>query len=255
MTGKHISVGVIIPTYNRAQRTVDAVASVLNQTVPVERVIVVDDGSDEDIYRNLQDLLSDKRVELVRINHSGHPGIAREAGRLLLDTEWIAFLDSDDSWREDKIERVFINQNKYGADAICSLASGNSASHSEKGNTRFLSRKELFRANLIINSSVVIRSKLLEEVSGIATSYSVRGCEDYATWLRVNDKSNWLIITEELINYEDNSLDSVRQDEEFRQDYSNVAALLDYVLFSRENSDRKFLPLRLYLKLLWRLVK
>jgi glycosyltransferase involved in cell wall biosynthesis len=254
MFDKQDSIGVVIPTFNRLAETIAAIDSILNQSLPVSQIVVVDDGSDEEIFLQLQNHLSKKPVELIRITHTGHPGIVREAGRKKLRTEWIAFLDSDDSWHIDKLEVTFLNQKRYSADALCSLASGVNTKNQKKTGSRFLSRKEIFRSNQIINSSVVIRSSILDSVGGIATSYSVRGCEDYATWLRVSDVTAWLLISDELISYRDDSKDSVRRDEEFNQDFSNITALLDYVLFSQAKKGKRFISLRMILRYLWRLI-
>jgi len=248
------SVGVIIPTYNRFEETLKAVDSVLNQTLEVSQVVVVDDGSDKAILEKLKAELQSRSVELLEIKHSAHPGIVREAGRSILQTEWIAFLDSDDYWHPNKMERTFFHQEIYGAEAICSLASEMVNSNDKRVMTGYLTRREVFKENRIINSSVVIRSDLLDQIGGIATSYSVRGCEDYATWLRVTDKSRWLFVNEPLIFYSETSKDSIRSNEEFQQDFSNVSSLLDYVLYSKMTGSRRFLSLRVFLKFFWRFV-
>lgn len=249
------TLGVVIPTYNRFNETVKAVESVLNQTLKVSQVIVVDDGSDLDIYNKLEKAIQNESVELLRINHSGHPGIAREAGRVRLNTDWIAFLDSDDRWNADKLERIFYYQNVYNASAICSKAYGLDFDNTSPTITRYLHRNELFQANKIVNSSVVLRAELLDEIGGIATSYSVRGCEDYATWLRIADKSKWLFVNEPLLVYNNDSLDSIRNDEEFPQSFSNIYALLDYALYSKTKEKKRKIVLRILLKYFWRFVK
>ena len=253
MTSK-FSVGVIIPTYNRFEETLKAVDSVLNQTLAVSQVVVVDDGSEKEILEKLKSELQYRFVELLEIKHSAHPGIVREAGRSILQTEWIAFLDSDDYWNPNKMERIFFHQEIYGAEAICSLASGMVYPNDRRKSARYLTRREVFKENKIINSSVVIRSDLLDQIGGVATSYSVRGCEDYATWLRVTDKSRWLFVNEPLIFYNQTSIDSIRGNEEFQQDFSNISAMLDYVLYSKSNGYRKFLSLRVILRFFWRFV-
>jgi glycosyltransferase involved in cell wall biosynthesis len=249
------TIGVVIPTYNRFIETVNAVESVLNQTLKVSQVIIVDDGSDLGIYSRLEKAIQNEFVELLRINHSGHPGIAREAGRVRLQTDWIAFLDSDDKWNTNKLERIFYHQKLFNASALCSKAYGLDFDATSPATTRYLHRNELFKANKIVNSSVVLRAELLEEIGGIATSYSVRGCEDYATWLRIADKSKWLFVSEPLIEYNNNSHDSIRKDEEFLQSFSSIHALLDYALYSKTRKNKRQIGLRVLLKHLWRFVK
>ncbi len=248
------TVGVIIPTYNRVEETICAVDSVLKQTVTVTQIIVVDDGSTTANLARLRGELKGKPVEILELLHTGHPGIVREYGRKQVSTEWIAFLDSDDIWSRNKIEKFIDFQSQFGADAYCSSSVGLRIPDLSGKGSRYLSKREIFKSNKIINSSVIVRASLLESTGGIATSYSVRGCEDYATWLRVTDLASWFYIDEELIHYADNSLDSVRKDEEFSQDFSATLALLDYALYSRNKRGKSQVRLRLTLKNLWRIV-
>lgn len=93
---------VIIPTYNRAAYVRRAVDSVLDQTVQDVDVIVVDDGSTD----KTRQVLSSYRG---RIRHIYQPNAgvsaARNAGVRLAESKWLAFLDSDDVWLPQKLER------------------------------------------------------------------------------------------------------------------------------------------------------
>jgi glycosyltransferase involved in cell wall biosynthesis len=97
-------VSVVIPLYNRAEMIVRAVQSALNQSEPPLEVIVVDDCSSDagpDVVR----ALGDPRVRLVARSTNGGGGAARNDGILAAHGAFLAFLDSDDLWREDKLER------------------------------------------------------------------------------------------------------------------------------------------------------
>ena len=98
------TVGVVIPTYNRAIITLRAVNSVLNQSSPPSSVIVVDDGSDEEEFLKLESSLRDLPVSIIRSTHKSNPAIMRNLGIAQLETKWVAFLDSDDLWFENKLE-------------------------------------------------------------------------------------------------------------------------------------------------------
>lgn len=102
-------ISVVIPTYNRCQATQAAVESVLAQTWRPLQVIVVDDGSNDgsaDELKAICDHLSSPGVEvtLIRQNNQG-PSLARNAGLKCALGRWVAFLDSDDSWLPEKLER------------------------------------------------------------------------------------------------------------------------------------------------------
>lgn len=96
------SVGVIIPTYNRAALVMQAVDSVLNQTHPVSELIVVDDGSTDDtevVLRRYAD-----RLHYVYQSNAGKPAALNRA-LSMLDTEYVWILDDDDVAVADALER------------------------------------------------------------------------------------------------------------------------------------------------------
>lgn len=95
-------VSVIIPTYNRFE-VKEAVESVLNQTYQSLEVIVVDDCSDTPALKHLEDI-EDNRVRVLRHNVNRNASAARNTGIDSANGEYIAFLDDDDIWVEDKIE-------------------------------------------------------------------------------------------------------------------------------------------------------
>lgn len=93
-------VSVVIPTYNRVQCLANAIDSVLAQRFQDYELIVVDDGSTDETA-GLVDTYS-SRVKLVCQPNSG-VSVARNSGIKLAQGEWIAFLDSDDTWEPDKL--------------------------------------------------------------------------------------------------------------------------------------------------------
>jgi glycosyltransferase involved in cell wall biosynthesis len=95
-------VSVIMPTYNRASFLRRAIPCVLAQTHRNVELIVIDDGSSDDTPAVLQEYAD--RIVVIRQNHEG-VSIARNAGMLAARGEYLAFLDSDDYWAEDMLER------------------------------------------------------------------------------------------------------------------------------------------------------
>lgn len=98
-------VSVVLPTFNRLQFLQPAIESVFAQTFTDWELIVADDGSDLETQRYLEAFADDPRVVVVRMPHTGRPSITRNAGILQATGEYIAFLDSDDLWATQKLER------------------------------------------------------------------------------------------------------------------------------------------------------
>ena len=95
---------VVIPTFNRARFLPDAIRSALRQTHRDLDVIVVDDGSTDETPDVVAEL-DEGRIAFVRIDRSRSPARARNVGISRATGQFIAFLDSDDVWLPEKIER------------------------------------------------------------------------------------------------------------------------------------------------------
>ena len=99
------SVSVVIPTHNRAYILPRAVRSVLDQTYPIHEIVIVDDGSTDDTDSViLQFQQQYPQVKYYKIPKSGAQAARNEGIRLATGT-WIAFLDSDDEYLPNKIEK------------------------------------------------------------------------------------------------------------------------------------------------------
>ena len=97
-------ISVIIPTYNRAKELKRSVESVLAQTYDNFELIIVDDGSKD----NTQEVIAsipDERIRYIKLEQNRGAAGARNEGVRASKCDLIAFQDSDDIWREEKLER------------------------------------------------------------------------------------------------------------------------------------------------------
>jgi glycosyltransferase involved in cell wall biosynthesis len=104
-------IGVVIPTYNRQQLVLEALQSVLAQTRAADRVVVVDDGSVDETVARVRDWIGERagtaHWEVVPLARNGGVSAARNAGLARIDDcELVSFLDSDDLWPPEMLERV-----------------------------------------------------------------------------------------------------------------------------------------------------
>ena len=98
------SVGVVIPAYNPVAGHLErALKSVLNQTYRDWRCVIVDDGSDTAVA--IEAPLADHRLSMLSQTNRG-VSAARNAGVAALQTTYVAFLDQDDEWLPEKLERL-----------------------------------------------------------------------------------------------------------------------------------------------------
>lgn len=98
-------VSVIIPCYNGEKFIGEAIESVLNQTYQDFEIIIVDDGSTDNSKDTVEPYLADSRIKLIQ--HGKNKGIpaARNTGIKASRGEFIAFLDQDDLWLSEKLEK------------------------------------------------------------------------------------------------------------------------------------------------------
>jgi glycosyltransferase involved in cell wall biosynthesis len=105
-------VSVVIPTYNRADKVRNGIESVLAQSFTDLEVIVVDDGSSDGTGQILGETYGDRIRYFAQANQG--VSVARNKGIAEARGEWIAFLDSDDLWKNDKLEWQFKALERFG---------------------------------------------------------------------------------------------------------------------------------------------
>ena len=105
-------VSVIIPTYNRAHFIGETIQSVIDQTYKNWELIIVDDGSVDETGQVVQQF-NDKRISYLPVQHTGYIGKTRNVGIRKAKGKYIAFLDSDDLWRSDKLQFQLSLLKKY----------------------------------------------------------------------------------------------------------------------------------------------
>lgn len=245
------SIGVVIPTYNRPKETLRAVESALNQTFKPSQIVVVDDGSNDETVRELEGKLSGVSVEFVKLKHTGNPGLVRNEGIKRIQTELIAFLDSDDYWMPFKLETQLKQMLDSNVRAVCSNASietedGQNLDYQNRPNGE-ISLRSLIKSNHIICSSVMLDRKILQEISGFAEKMFVQGAEDYATWLRVSTLTKWHYTNKPLLFYSKEPIPHYSHNGSL---FPELQAYSDFIQWTENRDKRKNLEFRLIIKLI-----
>ncbi len=246
-------ISVIIPTYERPNETLRAVKSVIAQTYKNFEIIVIDDGSSQESFDKLKNNLSDLAIQLLRIERSNQPGIVRNVGAQRAIGKWLAFLDSDDQWYPDKLALqmdIVKSQNVKAIASIGSLVNKHSRGKLLINNApKIVTHLQLLRRNWIITSSVLVERDIYDKVGGMAEAYSVRGAEDYSTWLKISSHVDWHVIKQPLVLYSDNSSDSIRYSDPQEQKYAISLGWIDYLNWRHTTGKSKGPLLKVALKL------
>ncbi len=208
---------VIIPTFNRFPLLCRAVDSVLNQTHGDVEIIVIDDGSTDDTPILFPRQFSS--IRYVKVEHSGLPAVARNAGIRLAKGELIAFLDSDDQWLPNKLsQQVSVFHKHPTVGLVCSNAFV-VRQHDEKPSRTYLNNEQrhsglvlpaLLENNFIITSTAMVRRSTLEQVGLFCEDRALRAVEDYDLWLRVATQSAIVYLEALLAIYRDIPSVSIR---------------------------------------------
>lgn len=192
-----------------------SIGSVLDQTLQPLEVLVCDDGSN-DGSQELVDSMDDAHVRWLAGEHSGRPAVPRNRGIRASRGDWLAFLDSDDEWLPEKLERQMTLVGKTGSDAACSNARRNLPSKRSTGDllgsldTDTITFSKLLHGNYVIGSSVLIKRTLVEGCGGFPEDWGLLAVEDYALWLRVATFTDFAFLNESLVVYRDEPEASVR---------------------------------------------
>ena len=193
-------VSVIVPTYNRADRLERALNSIVSQTYQDFELIVVDDGSTD---KTSQLMKSFPKAQYFYIKKNSGVSKARNVGLAFAKGELICFLDSDDLWKEKKIQiqSLWLENNK---DSQICYTDEIWVRNGVRVNPMNRHRKysgDIFRHCLglciVSPSSVMIRAKLFDEIGNF--DESLPACEDYDLWLRIASKYAFHFIEEPLI--------------------------------------------------------
>lgn len=107
-----LQVSIVLPTYNRATLLKDAIYSVLAQTYSKFELLIIDDGSDDNT-KEIVETFCDARIYYYQLPHTGRISAVRNSGIRYAKGELIAFLDSDDLWKENKLQEQVVLFEQY----------------------------------------------------------------------------------------------------------------------------------------------
>lgn len=180
------TISVVIPAYNAAGFISGAITSALTQTTPPLEIIVVDDGSTDNTGEVVTSQFG-KEVTYVRQTNTG-PAAARNYGVQIARGEWIAFLDSDDKWKPEKIQRQ-CEMIEGDVGLVHTLVEG---AYRRRIPPEIIDFQTLWNANCIGTSAVMIRRVALDNVGGFPPD--LPPVEDWYVWMRVA-ANGWRIVT------------------------------------------------------------
>jgi len=202
-------VSVIIPTYNSEKYIIESIQSVLNQTYTNIEIIVIDDGS-TDKTGELISSLKKENIRYIRTENQGNY-FARNRGIIESKGEFIAFLDSDDIWLENKLDKQIDLIRNNPDIGFCStgftiffdqnpeqhyLDYNYYCKHDVTDFTKFINL--LLRNNFVATSSLIIRKECIDKIGLFDTKF--QNAMDYDFVLRLAGHYKAIYLCEPLIS-------------------------------------------------------
>lgn len=178
-------VSIITPAYNCEEVLQFAVSSVKEQSYSFWEHIIIDDASSDDTRAAIEKFaIGDQRIKAIFLDNNVGVANARNKGINVAKGKYIAFLDSDDLWKPEKLEKQIAYMEKNNCDFVFS----DYEIIGERGNLigvvyekkRKIDYKTLLRFNRIGCLTVIVRNEILKK-----TLMPDMGHEDYATWLTI----------------------------------------------------------------------
>ncbi len=202
-------VSVILPTYNRLGTLERSVNSVLNQTYTNLELLIIDDGSDDGTEAYIRGI-GDERIRYYRNEHNMGPSASRNRGAKLAKGTLLAFQDSDDEWREDKLQRLtevlaqaeenvaMVYHEMQEADGEQAVIPSGEIPFACKSGDLFA---YMLLYPLIGIPAALIKKSCFDECGGFCER--LKSLEDYEFFLRVSEKYRILFVEEPLIRIYD----------------------------------------------------
>lgn len=216
MTGNAIknNIDVVIPVYNGAKFILKALESVAQQSLAPNKIIVIDDGSTDNTNKLISEYIKNSKVvvQLVKKQNGGLSS-ARNAGIRESTAEFVAFLDADDVWEKNKLEKqigiyqktefknlalVYCNYDVIDSNGIIKYK--NYKAPLDKKRMRGMVFKKLLERNQITSSGsgVLIKREIFNTVG--LFDEKLRFAEDWDMWLRIAEKYEVDFVPETLVH-------------------------------------------------------
>lgn len=180
------NISIIIPMHNSAKHINQCINSILNQTYKNWEIIVIDDAS-EDESVELVKKYNDNRIKIIELKENVGAGLARNKGIEVANGDYICFLDSDDYWVLDKLEKQIklMEQNNYtfiygGYDYLKNGIRKKAKVPSSLNYNQLLKNHSIFTSTVMLNMEHLKKEDIFMP--------DLRRGQDMATWWKILKK-------------------------------------------------------------------
>ena len=183
-------ISVIIPYYKKKEYIISSINSVLNQTYKnLEIIIIYDDLNKEDLNLLKKIKKKDKRIKIYINKKNLGAGRSRNKGIKLSKGIFVAFLDSDDLWKKNKLKKqiFFMKKNEINASHTSYTIINSKNKLIGSRNAKDMSYKLLLKSCDIGLSTVILKKEIITSKIKFA---NIKTKEDYVLWLKITLNNN-----------------------------------------------------------------
>ena len=192
---KKNSISIITPTYNSSKYIAETIQSVISQTYIDWELIIIDDCSSDDTTEIVESfILLDERIKLIRNQNNRGAAFSRNAGMIKSKSNYLAFIDGDDVWEKDKLQKqlLFMKDNNisfsftaYSIIDNLGNSTGRTVDSKQKGSFTY---EDMLAKKATLGCSTVMLNK--NSFKGLLQMPELRTGQDYAFWLKLLKNTN-----------------------------------------------------------------
>ncbi len=184
-------VSIITPTFNSEKYIVETIQSVINQTYTNWELIIIDDASTDTTLQIIEELKAkENRIKIFKFPSNVGAGIARNKGIEIAKGDFIAFLDADDLWKSNKLEKQLM----FMKEKNVTVSYSSYSLIDEKGKALnkvinalpYLDKRKITKANYIGNLTGMYHAKVLGKIY----MPTIRKRQDWGLWLRCIERAS-----------------------------------------------------------------
>lgn len=205
----HLSISVIVPVYNRATTVLPTLDSIARQTLPPQRLVVVDDGSSDDSAESVESWAIRCQLPFeVQVIRKPNGGVSSARNRGIAacgESQWFAFLDSDDCWPDDFLARASAALGgrpgavAASADRLFVDEPGGKQRRYDLAQLSPAPALWMLRYGAAISSCSVVRADLVRELGGFPEG--LKTGEDAWLYLPLSLRGAWLHLPGEAVRF------------------------------------------------------
>jgi glycosyltransferase involved in cell wall biosynthesis len=189
------TVAAVVIVRNGSKRLLRAIESIRRQTHPVDQLVIAVDPSTDDTLAIARGVGG---AEVLEPSHESGIANARNRSIAACQTRWVAFLDHDDIWRSDKIERQLTLAEGSGA-MVCTGLIALFAESAEAVSPQLRDRLDLPPRLGLTPSAIMVRRSLFDQIGGFDPSMEI-GCD--SDWIARADRARWATVDDVVVDKE-----------------------------------------------------